>query len=398
MNETQTLKHKTKSAGPQQIAILSPDCSQERKGKAPYENVMKRWIKTLSFFPAMDYFRRQIYDSPLFDASIRPLAKKLEEWPGALLIDITNRCNAKCLWCPNPDLTNLGAMDMDLYHKIIDDYGTRGGVITFGTFGEPLMDKHIKERIEYLKQYPKIHKIEVLTNGFFLNDKIVPTLLENGVGVDISLDELDRETFEDVKKMNFDIVRNNIVNFLQANENTKQPVPINIRIKTMKTVEETMEQELFKIIASHECSVILNSIDDNIISNWAGKLDKEAFMQKYRGTNGRKTRFTHKRFNQINTAPCTQLWKWMVVYWDGSSVLCCADMFSQTTVGSLKSNSISEVWNGPVMKGLRKKMIDRERFEIPICQDCDIHLSWHNLNDYYDKAGKYRPQRQFIMG
>ena len=204
----------------------------------------------------MDYFRRKVYDSPLFDGSVRPLAKRLEEWPGALLIDITNRCNAKCVWCPNPDLTNVGAMDMDVYQKIIDDFGSRGGVVTFGTFGEPLMDKYVQERIEYLKRYPKIHKAEVLTNGFFLNEKIVPTLLEHGVGVDISLDELDKQTFEDVKKMSFDVVRDNIVDFLEANSKMVRPVPVNIRIKTLKTVEETMEQELFRIIASHDCSIV----------------------------------------------------------------------------------------------------------------------------------------------
>jgi len=398
MNETQTLEHATKSNESPPLAQLSTDYSKDMGAKAVYEKSLKQWIKKFSFFPAMDYFRRQVWDSQLFDSSVRPLANKLEEWPGALLIDITNRCNAKCVWCPNPDLTNLGAMDMDLYRKIIDDYGRRGGVVTFGTFGEPLMDKHIKERINYLAKYPKIHKTEVLTNGFFLNDKIVPTLLENRVGIDISLDELDKETFEDVKKMNFDIVHNNITKFLDANANAKNPVPVNIRIKTMKTIEETVEQELFKIIAAHDCSVVLNSIDDNIISNWAGKLDKDAFMQRYQIINKGKTRFTHKRFNQTNTAPCTQLWKWMVVYWDGSSVLCCADMFSETVVGNLQSNSISEIWNGPVMKNFRKKMINRERFKIPICQDCDIHLSWHNLNDYYDKDGKFRSDRQFIMG
>ena len=231
------------------------------------ESPIKKWLKSSPFFPVMDYFRRKIYDSPLFDGSVRPLAKKLEEWPGALLIDITNRCNAKCVWCPNPDLTNVGAMDMDVYRKIIDDFGFRGGVVTFGTFGEPLMDKYMQERIEYLKRYPKIHKVEVLTNGFFLNEKIVPTLLEHGVGVDISLDELDRQTFEDVKKMSFDVVRDNIVDFLDANSKIARPVPVNIRIKTLKTVEETMEQELFKIIASYDCSIVLNSIEDNIISN-----------------------------------------------------------------------------------------------------------------------------------
>ena len=104
------------------------------------------------------------------------------------------------------------------------------------------MDKHIKERIEYLHRYPEIHKIEVLTNGFFLNDNIIPVILDNGVGVDISLDELDKKTFEDVKKMSFDVVSKNIVTFLELNSQAAHPVPVNIRIKTMKTVEETMRQ------------------------------------------------------------------------------------------------------------------------------------------------------------
>ncbi len=396
MNETPTLEKETESVDIETVPVAP--VNQRRSPNTSSKDLIKKWIRKIPFFPAMDYFRRKVYDSPLFDGLVRPLAKTLEEWPGALLIDITNRCNAKCVWCPNPDLTHVGAMDMDVYRKIIDDYGSRGGVVTFGTFGEPLMDKHIKERIEYLKRYPKIHKIEVLTNGFFLNDKMVPLLIEHGVGVDISLDELDKQTFEDVKKMSFDVVRNNIVAFLEMNSKAARPVPVNIRIKTLKTVEETLEQELFKIIASHDCSIVLNSIDDNIISNWAGKLDKEAFIKEYAISSPDKTRYTHKRFNQTNVAPCTQLWKWMVVYWDGKVVLCCADMFSRSIVGDLKLNSITEIWNGPDLKKLRGQMVNRKRFEVPICQDCDIHLSWHNLNEYYDSNGKFLPERKFIMG
>ena len=394
MNKTLNIEEKANEVEP----IFTPQVAQQNSPKIWGGGILKNWVKKVPFFSAMDYFRRKVYDAQFFDGSVRSLANVLEEWPGALLIDITNRCNAKCVWCPNPDLTNVGAMDMDVYRKIIDDYGSRGGVLTFGTFGEPLMDKHMKERIEYLKCYPKIHKIEILTNGFFLNENIVPTILENGVGVDISLDELDRQTFEDVKKMSFDIVSDNIVNFLEANSEATTPVPVNIRIKTMKTVEETLEQELFKVITSYDCSVVLNSIDDNIISNWAGKLDKESFIKEYEISTNNKTQFTHKRFNQTNIAPCTQLWKWMVVYWDGSVVLCCADMFSQAIVGDLKSNSIAEVWNGSQMKGHRDQMINRKRFEVAICQDCDIHLSWHNLNEYYDKNGSFRRDRKFIMG
>lgn len=347
---------------------------------------VKRWIKKIPFFHEMDYLRRKIYDSPLFDFAVKDLAGKLELWPPALLLDVTNRCNAKCVWCPNPDLTDLGAMKMDLYRKIIDDYAVRGGVVHFGTFGEPLMDKTIKEKIEYLRRFSTIKRVEVLTNAFFMNEKIIPTLLENRVSVDVSLDELDRETFEDVKKMSYDVVRNNIVDLLKANDGLDCPVPVNFRIKTLKTMEETLGHEFFRIIQSFDCTISLTPIDDNIISNWAGRFDKKGFLDRY-GV-GSNARFNHKRFNLTNKAPCTQLWKWMVVYWDGSVVLCCADMFSGAPVGNLLEDGIADVWGGTVMTGLRKKMMARERFDIPICQNCDIHLSWQHLKNDFDLNGE----------
>ena len=121
MNETPTLEK-----GNYGTELIPSIASNKQKNKNPYCNIVKKWIKKMPYFLAMDYFRRKVYDSSLFDASIRPLAKTLEEWPGAILIDTTNRCNAKCVWCPNPDLTNVGSMDMDVYRKIIDDYGPRG--------------------------------------------------------------------------------------------------------------------------------------------------------------------------------------------------------------------------------------------------------------------------------
>ena len=350
------------------------------------KNRVKSWLKNVPFFEEMDYFRRSVYDSPMFDFSVKELARTLESWPPALLLDVTNRCNAKCVWCPNPDLTDLGAMKMDLYKKIIDDYAVRGGIIHFGTFGEPLMDKTLGEKITYLKQYPSIKKVQVLTNAFFMNEKIVPTLLKNNVSIDISLDELDKETFEEVKKMDYQVVRKNILDLLEANSQREHPVPVNFRIKTLKTMEETIANELFQKIQSFECSIALTPVTENIISNWAGNFDKGGFLQDYKIEANGNSKANHKHFNLTNKAPCTQLWKWMVVYWDGQVVLCCADMFSENTVGNLAQNSIEEVWSGPVMTALRKKMVGRKRFEIPLCQNCDIHLSWHNLKQNFNEG------------
>jgi radical SAM protein with 4Fe4S-binding SPASM domain len=356
---------------------------------------VKGLVKRLPFFPALDFYRRKLYDSPLFDFTVQPLAEKLADWPRVLLIDNTNSCNAKCVWCPNPDLTNLGVMKMDLYKKIIDDYATRGGRIRFGTFGEPLLDKTLGEKILYAKSKPTIADVEVLTNAYFLNEKIVPVLLEQRVGVEVSLDELDKKTFEDVKKMSYDVVRKNIVAFLEANERLSNPVPVNFRIKTLKTAVEAQQHEFFKELLRHRCTLELTPINDDIITNWAGKFDKNSFFDEY-ATAPTADPFNYKQYNLANTAPCVQLWKWLVIYWDGSVVLCCVDMFATTQLGNLRDKSIGEIWSGPELTGLRRSMADRRRFDTPLCRNCDIHLSWHNLKEYYDADGNLHPHLRFI--
>ncbi len=376
---------------------LKPNQNRQEfdKQTSSWKDTAKRWIKKFPFFHALDFYRRKAYDSPLFDGAPKSLAEALSDWPRVLLIDNTNSCNAKCVWCPNPDLENLGVMKMDIYKKIIDDFASKGGRIRFGTFGEPLLDKTFGEKIKYLSQYPSISGSEVLTNAYFLNQKVVPALLEHSVGVEVSLDELDKETFEDVKKMSYDVVRKNILDFLDANEQSRNPVPVNFRIKTLKTVEETENHEFYKLLAARRCTLELTPMDDNVLANWAGKFDKDAFLDE-KVTNRVSTKFNYKRYNLSNTAPCVQLWKWIVVYWDGSVVLCCVDMFSTTVLGNLRDNSIEEIWRGSAFTALRRKMMERERFNIPICKNCDIHLSWHNLSEYYDKQGNLLPDKNFI--
>ena len=220
-------------------------------------------------------------------------------------------------------------------------------------------------------------------------------MIEHSVGVEISLDELDKKTFEDVKKMSYDVVRKNIINFLEANDRAN-PVPVHFRIKTLRTREETENHEFFKILTGYNCTLELTPIDENIISNWAGKFDKNSFFSGWVDPSWKLSNFNFKQYNLKNTAPCVQLWKWIIIYWDGSAVLCCVDMFATTKLGNLKKQSIEEVWTSPSLTKLRQKMKDRKRFDIPLCQDCDIHLGWHNLKYYYNKNGKLLPSLRFI--
>lgn len=392
MNETATPEF-------ERLSILPAENRIPSKKGTPLNwalNIVKSWIKKLPFFFEMEYFRRKAYDSSVFDFSVIPLANQLEEWPRALVLDITNRCNAKCLWCPQPQLDDLGAMSMSLFKKIIDDYKTRGGAIRFGTFGEPLMDKTFGEKIHYLKKFSSIKKVELVTNAFFLNEKNTSLLIENNVDVEISLDEMEKDTFEKIKQMSYDVVRTNILNFLAHNDRAGRPVNVNFRVKSSLSRKDTEEHELFKKLTEHRCTIELTPMEEDSITSWAGRFDKEKFYEEHMNSSTIVKKHNYKQFNKTNKAPCNQAWKWMVVYWDGKVVLCCVDMFSSTVLGNLSQQTIEEVWRGPVFTDIREKMIQRKRFEIPICQDCDLHLGWHNLKYYYDSNGNFLPSRKFI--
>ena len=196
--------------------------------------------------------------------------------------------------------------------------------------------------------------------------------------------------------MNFDTTRKGILDLLEANRRAGSRIPINIRIKTLKTMEETLENEFFKVLSDYPCDLDLTPINENIISNWAGKFNTRNFFSKHVKNFIGAGKFSHKEFNFTNKAPCVQLWKWLVVYWDGNVVLCCADMFSQSSIGNLREQSIQEIWAGTVMSEMRKKMAERKRFDIKLCTNCDIHMSWHNLKVYYDQNGVLLPSRKFV--
>jgi radical SAM protein with 4Fe4S-binding SPASM domain len=61
----------------------------------------------------------------------------------------------------------------------------------------------------------------------------------------------------------------------------------------------------------------------------------------------------------------------MTVLCDGRVVTCCMDYNGAQVLGDLNSQTVKEIWNGPVLSSVRKKIGKREYSEFPTCMDCD---------------------------
>jgi hypothetical protein len=93
-------------------------------------------------------------------------------------------------------------MDTDTFNCFLDNVHLRAADgLMFVGIGEPLLNRHLPDFIASAKRrYPKLFTL-VTTNGMLLTPRIVPRLLEAGLGtLDVSFNGLNAETYERLMK------------------------------------------------------------------------------------------------------------------------------------------------------------------------------------------------------
>ena len=123
------------------------------------------------------------------------------EFPRLVAVETTNRCNAKCVFCPNNALArDKGAMDQALFEKIIDDCRAFPlEAIEPFIQGEPFSDPDILDRMRLIRARLPKTKLRLYTNGYAMSPKQIDAMA--GLGIDhlyVSLNTLDPEKYRDV--------------------------------------------------------------------------------------------------------------------------------------------------------------------------------------------------------
>lgn len=133
--------------------------------------------------------------------------------PWLILLEVTNRCNARCAYCNHKYITQLCDMDFDLYKRIVDETRSYGRVLHPNGYGEPLLYPHIIEAIEYANK--KGFKTVMYTNASLLDEDMARQILDAKLNeMRLSVDGYDRESFESLRSgLSWDTVVNNVKNF-----------------------------------------------------------------------------------------------------------------------------------------------------------------------------------------
>lgn len=242
----------------------------------------------------------------------------------SLNLGLTNRCNAKCVFCPTRETTQkLIDMPFGLACNIIDEtvpYIKHH--ISLALFGESTLYKKLPEIVEYVRRKSKL-QIILYTNGI-----ILPKV---DVDIIVSLDATSRQEY---------IFTKGVDKYDQVIENIK---------KLQCTVQYA------KLVYKNEPVSYGKKMKLGRIISWNGNIDVSTVKRK--------------------PLPCGHIFEYMNIASNGDMVLCCLDYNHDFNLGNVR-DGVMKVWHGERFNKIRRNQING--IFPKMCKKCE--------NEYYYNA------------
>ena len=310
-------------------------------------------------------------------------------FPQRINIQTQAGCNAKCLFCPSPDVTGkipIGTMDWDLFRKIVDECAEHEMErINPFSQNEPLLDKRIAERVAYIKERcgDRVTSL-IISNGSRLTEQLMHEFIDAGLDrLKISLQGLTKETYEKVMvTLDHEKVYANVENAFGVLKRRNASKP-RLSVSTVTTGYNEGEIRAFKRYWKRRGIKATASPCENR----GGNIEEDGNLYPY-GLQG--------------MLGCIRPSVTAVVVYNGDVVLCCVDWWRTEVLGNLRDQSLEEIWNCDRIQEIRRGHAEGDRSVLPpICQDCKIskltarqHRNWRGLRDRA-KAAAWRWRHGF---
>lgn len=306
---------------------------------------------------------------------IRPVLKRFRNWRALerkasplLKLELTNICNANCVFCGYQYENRLkGYMPDDLYDKALQQYArwNRNGRLSFiPIVGEPLVDPKLLARIRRAKELG-IPEIYFYTNGILLYKFDIEALLTSGLThLSISTSPFDAESFERLyRNTNYARLLEGVEKLLIANRDLGHPVDIHFLIRSDISREKVLAKPDYRrhirpyINEARDVGVMVKGFD-----TWGGMIRKEDLFGE----------MTLAEIPQDKSRPCSQTFT-LTVLWDGRVRACGCRLNNDGVedpliLGNLNTQSLEEIWNGEKLRAVRRSFEQGKLCDL--CRKC----------------------------
>ena len=264
--------------------------------------------------------------------------------PNLLNIELTNRCNANCVYCG----MRFGKrkpcdLDFEVYKRIVDSCPEARWVHP-QDFGEPLLYPKIAEAVAYAKERGKL--VAIFTNGSLLNPVLSRRLLETGL--DRILFSVDASGPEIYEKLRPPLSWNKLLN----------------NVETFQQIKKEHGYSTHTVARFTICPENLDQVDE-IKSFWRQRVDFVIGQKEIDVPPPDLPALWSSR----KTIICSRPSKHLSVKSNGDVVLCCRDWWGTFVMGNLYKEDPIEVFNSSKFKGIRAAM-QMGRHYPSICDYC----------------------------
>lgn len=284
-------------------------------------------------------------------------------FPLRIWIELSSRCNLSCRFCVNKNLPphQRGDMDFSLYKKIIDEIAGKVHDVNLFHRGEPLLNKNIVPMITYANK--KGIRTRIHTNATLMNKELDGNMILAGLDlISFSFDGYVKEIYEKNRTgANFEESLANIVDFLKVKKKLKSKKPYTI-IQVMQNGEKLPANEIIeqkKAFLENFKDLPLDRIVIRKPHNWGGLI-------KISGMNDENKKAGVKKYSC-----CTFPWYSLTVFYDGKVFLCPQDFEGEICLGDAGKEKIEEIYNGKIIRDIRKRFKCGIIDDIVPCRDCD---------------------------
>ena len=291
--------------------------------------------------------------------------------PESLNFEITGACDARCIHCPRLDMDRpMKQMQPELFRRLIDQAADLGvpylcpnGYGEICTMPLPALEEYLAYMAGEVRRFKDNHRFKVVlnTNGNRMTDERARLFIKYRVHVvNVTIDGATAATAESIRRnLHFDQIEANIKHLLDLRAEAGVPRPM-LRVGMV-----AMPQTMPEIPAFFE--------------RWTGVADAVgigAFSTRLAAVSDtwRKGSGGAEPPGPGHVNACVLPFRDLNIWSDGVAVICCEDWNESMPAGDLKTQSLSEIWHGPVLTRAREQHRAGKGHSIDICAKCSV---WH---------------------
>lgn len=284
------------------------------------------------------------------------------DFPPRIQIEVTNRCNLRCIMCTRNQMRRpLADFNPGWIDRIADECAAEPGCgIMLFFLGEPLLHPQLETIVRKLAERRSACggglQFTVQTNGMLMTPDRARSLLEAGLrSVFFSLDRLEGELERMRPGSDYGVIERNILDLVDYKRRNKVD---DLEISISKICDDPRSAEVRRFRA-----------------RWQEHVDKVYLLGLTRVA-GNRYLDADGRQHTIDAAEAASppgycgTGQRLLILADGRFAFCCSDINGEFELGSVEEMSVREAWNSRVIQEVRRHVLRGDYAEYPACIEC----------------------------